>query len=434
MWARLTSCTAAGADFIGKAIFMLVLQFPLLLLTLGSLAVETTSPPRPATEAARQASQRLGQSINVWRWFNRPELETSEHYRAYLSDDDIRSLRSAGFTGVRLAVGGAFLFDDPDGVAVPKMERLRILLDAIDRLNKAGLAVSIDYHPRGPLKSRLESDPALRQRVIDMWATLSKALSTTDPRMVFFEILNEPRFIGKSDDWNDLASRIFLAIRSYSPSHIVIVSSAEYGSLETLELLNPKTDGNVIYTVHFYEPHGFTGQGADFMPAGFRGIKWPLDDHQCSPYRGGGYGGMLSKFRHKANNRKTVSEISGEYCSGHWNLAKMASQVAGIAKLSRERKIPVWIGEFGVRASDAPYSDRLNWLRSASSAFKRENLPWALWSYDDCFGLAANAHCVLRYPPSRSFPNLTCDTLDSLGLRSADTRWCKADIAGSLSK
>jgi endoglucanase len=413
---------------------MLVLQFPLLLLALGSLAVETRSPARPATEAARQASQRLAQSINVWRWFNRPELETSEHYRGYLSDEDIRSLRSAGFTGVRLAVGGAFLFDDPDGVAVPKIERLRILFDAVERLNKAGLAVSIDYHPRGLLKSRLENDPALRQRVIDMWATLSKAFSTTDPRMVFFEILNEPRFFGKADDWNDLASQVFSAVRRSSPNHIVIVSSSEYGSLETLQLLNPKTDGNVIYTVHFYEPHGFTGQGAAFMPSGFRGMKWPLDDRQCLPYRGGGYSGMLNKIRHKANNKKTLSEISEEYCSGHWNLAKMASQVAGIARLSQARKIPVWIGEFGVRASDAPYSDRLNWLRSASSAFKQKDLPWALWSYDDCFGLAANAHCVLRYPPSRSSPNLTCDTLDSLGLRSADTRWCKADLVRSSTK
>jgi endoglucanase len=428
----LISRVAARADYFLEAVFMVGLQFPVLLIALGSLPAETRSHGNPATVEARQASQRLEKSINVWRWFNRPEPETIQHYQTYLSDDDIRSLRSAGFTGVRLAVGGAFLFDEPDGVALPKLDRLRLLLQAVARLNKAGLAVSIDYHPRGPLKSRMESDPALRQRVTDMWAALSKAFSSTDPRMVFFEILNEPRFFRNSDAWNDLASQIFKAIRTYSPSHIVIVSSSEYGSLDTLNSLNPDTDGNVIYTVHFYEPHGFTGQGADFMPAGFRGMNWPLDSNQCSAYRG--YSNILNEFRRKPNKKKTLSEISGEYCSGHWNPAKMASQVAGIASLSREMKIPVWIGEFGVRASDAPYNDRLNWLRSASSAFERENLPWALWSYDDCFGLAANAHCVLHYPPSGPAPNLTCDTLDSLGLRSADTRWCKAGFSQPLTK
>jgi hypothetical protein len=87
---------------------------------------------------------------------------------------------------------------------------------------------------------------------------------------------------------------------------------------------------------------------------------------------------------------------------------------------SRANRVPVWVGEFGVRAQDAPSADRLRWLRAATTAFADERLPWSLWSYDDCFGLGLGqgVKCRLRSNSSEPAAGLVCDTLSAIRLGS----------------
>ncbi len=45
------------------------------------------------------------------------------------------------------------------------------------------------------------------------------------------------------------------------------------------------------------------------------------------------------------------------------------------------------VGEFGVFCPVTPADSRLRWLQDAHTSFEKYGIGWALWGYDDCFGL-----------------------------------------------
>ena len=102
------------------------------------------------------------------------------------------------------------------------------------------------------------------------------------------------------------------------------------------------------------------------------------------------------------------------YCAGHWNAAALGLALDRVAQWRRANGVPVFAGELGVTCT-APKQDRLVWIRDARVELERRGIGWALWGWDDCFGL--NAH---READGRLV--LDADVLEALGLISmADT-------------
>lgn len=332
---------------------------------------------------ASERAASLNPGINIWRWFRRPTRETDLHYANYVTLDELNKLHEWGFRSVRLPIGEPFLFDNGILDEHPSQKSLRQLRAAINRITQAGMVVVVDYHPGANEKKKLESQAKEQDVLVNMWANIANSLADTSPDKVIFEPYNEPHFKKFPNSWNSLAERLHDAIRSNAPNHTIVIDTSMAADPGRLAFQKILPDGNVIYSVHFYEPRIFVSQGAQPGIPGLAGLKWPADRQNC------------------AHTVKTLPNYFGKiqvYCSRFDQINQMNTSLKQLSEWKSRNNRALWVGEFGVSARGTDPVSREHWFREASKAFSRYNLPATLWSYDDCWGLALKASCSTVLP------------------------------------
>ena len=133
------------------------------------------------------------------------------------------------------------------------------LVSAIARLQRHGLAVVValfatDWH--------LETNPADQAKLLDTWRSFAPLLRRFDPAATFPEVLNEPVFTSDPGAWATLQHQAVLTIRTILPKNTIVLTAADWGSIDGLLSLPPESDPNVIYSFHLYEPAELTALGA----------------------------------------------------------------------------------------------------------------------------------------------------------------------------
>jgi endoglucanase len=326
-------------------------------------------PPTPLTSVPQARLAALTRGVNVTRWFK--GFGRTPPFGRYLSDDDLAAIRNTGFRVVRLSVDPAYLHrrDDPavlDSIVVPQLD------GAIDRMLAQHLAVIVTPF----LREDPVTDSASAARLARFWEALATHLARTDPDRVFLEVMNEPEFAGRPAAWLPLQRTILEAMRRAAPRHTLIATGALWSSIDGLLMVRPVGDQNVVYTFHFYEPHTFTHQNQPWAStAGLRNIPYPADSARCTA----------------AVQRLTDSNAvrsAKAYCGRRWDAGVIAASLDRAAEWSRAHALPIFAGEFGVYCG-APREDRLAWIRDVREALDQRKIGWALWGWDDCFGLDA---------------------------------------------
>jgi aryl-phospho-beta-D-glucosidase BglC (GH1 family) len=146
--------------------------------------------------------------------------------------------------------------------------------------------------------------------------------------------------------------------------------------VDGLVLLTPVRDPNVVYTFHFYEPHTFTHQNQPWAnTAGLHDIPYPADSARCATAV-------------RALTDSSVVRRATAYCGQRWDATVIGTALDRAAEWSRAHAVPIFAGEFGAYCG-APEADRLAWIRDVREALERREIGWALWGWDDCFGLDA---------------------------------------------
>ena len=356
----------------------LLLLLPLLLLFLAAARAE---PPPDRLHV-------LQRGVSITGWFRFAASADPAALRSYLSDPAIADLHRAGFSFVRLPVQPEFLLAAP--------ERLPLLVEAIRRLQRAGLAVLIDAHPA---TWHLETSEADRAGLRAFWRILAPALRPLDPRLTFPELLNEPVFPHAAEQWAALQDQLLGTVRIALPQYTVVLTGNDWGSVAGLAALHPVADGNVIYSFHYYEPAELTALAA-YRPALDRGalarLPFPAEPAACASLAD-----------------RTDADTAGVirfYCALHWDPARVAEHIAAAADWGRRNHAAVLLGEFGASAALVPLA-RNAWLRAVREACDTNGIGWALWGYDDVMGFA------VPRPPGQH-PILDPGVLRALGLRS----------------
>ncbi len=328
----------------------------------------------------------LQRGIAITAWFRFPASADPAAIRSYLGDPAIADVRRAGFSFVRLPVQPEFLRDAPD--------RLRLLIDAIRRLQRAGLAVVIDAHPAN---WHLETSDPDRADLFAFWRNVAPALRELDPRLTYPELLNEPVFPGAAEQWQALQDRLLRAVRGALPQNTVVLTGNDWGSVAGLAAMQPVADGNVVYSFHFYEPAELTALAA-YRPgldrATLAHLPFPADPAACE---------LLA--------RRTDADTAGLirfYCGLHWDAARVAERIGTAVAWGRRNHAAVLLGEFGASAALDPTA-RTAWLRAVREACDTGGIGWALWGYDDVMGFA------IPRPPG-PHPALSPSVLQALGL------------------
>ncbi|MDR3535936.1 MAG: cellulase family glycosylhydrolase [Acetobacteraceae bacterium] len=351
-----------------------------ILLAVALLAGASHAAPPPDRIATLQ------RGINLTGWFRFPASLDPVALRHWIGDDAIAALHRTGFGFVRLAV-------DPAVLSAPGVPAA--LVEAIRRLQHAGLAVVVALHPDG---WHLEIDPSDRARLFDAWHLLGLLLASLDPRLTVPELLNEPVFPGDPGGWQQLQHRLLGALRQTLPEHTVVLTGNDWGSVNGLLAMTPEVDPDVLYSIHLYDPAELTSMAAwrgALDRTALARLPFPTTDEGAC----------------RAAADRTDPDTAGViqyYCAQHWDATRVTAKLAAAAAWGRRYAIPILLGEFGATAA-LNQPARLAWLRSMRSAAEAARMPWALWGYDDIMGLN------IRRPPGMS-PSLNPAVLQALGL------------------
>ena len=249
-------------------------------------------------------------------------------------------IKDGGFDTVRINLYGFRHMNEKLELAPRWFETLDWLVaEAV----KQGLNVVLDEHDY----ERCHEDTArCRALVLAFWSQVAEHYKTA-PSNVMFEILNEPNR-AMNDVWNDLLREALALIRKSNPTRNVIIGPAFWNNISWLPKLElPADDRHIIVTVHYYEPHEFTHQGASWGDPQWRklsGIRWGSPaDH-----------------------------------------AKLDSNFDAAQAWAKEHDRPILLGEFGAY-DKAPQEDRIEYTKAVARAAEKRGWAWTYWQFDSNF-------------------------------------------------
>nr|WP_294523672.1 cellulase family glycosylhydrolase [uncultured Rhodopila sp.] len=326
----------------------------------------------------------LTRGINLTNWFRFPPSRDPAALGAYLGNQALADLRSAGFDFVRLAIDPAIVATASDRA---------VLIAAIRRIQRQGFAVIVSPHPQG---WRLEADAA---PLTAFWRSLAPALRALDQARTLPEILNEPVFPGDPAAWQAVQHAVLHDIRRALPAATVVLTGQDWGSIDGLLALAPEDDRNVLYSFHLYDPPELTSLAA-YRPgldrAALAKLPFPADDPaRCAATAG------------SARDPATAG-LMRYYCSFGWDAARVGESVQRAAAWAQQHHVALLAGEFGATAALNPPA-RLAWFGTVRYALESRGIRWALWGYDDVMGFAIQ-------PPPGPRPLLDPAVLAALGL------------------
>jgi endoglucanase len=326
------------------------------------------------TGVPQRRLDRLAKGANVCQWFRFVRRDTPEHFANYITESEAGMMRQMGLTHVRLCIQPKTIMDPANGAV--RDDNFAYLSAALERLHRADLLVLIDIHNEDRPS---ELNPAWQEAFVRFWTEFAGRLKKFDPEMTMLEIINEPVFSGREAEWNGFNQRLAAAIRQSAPDHTIMTTGANWGGIDGLRKLQLLADPNVVYSFHCYDPFTFTHQGAtwsgpDVKP--LRGVPYPSSPEAVAP--------LLAALDEHPGSRKMVEN----YGKQQWNKARLAARFKEVSEWGARNKVPLYCGEFGVFPPYAKPEHRANWFRDFGQVLAENQIGWAVWGWDEGFGLS----------------------------------------------
>jgi aryl-phospho-beta-D-glucosidase BglC (GH1 family) len=214
------------------------------------------------------------------------------------------------------------------------------------------------------------------ERLATLWRKLAAHYASRDPERVFFEILNEPE-VNDPYRWTGIQASLAAAIREAAPRNTIIATGPNYSGLADLLTQHPLADGNVIYTFHFYEPHTFTHQGANW------GLAWWSYTHGI-PYPPTGE--SMQELVRQVPDAADRFELEN-YWLDRWDARRIRLLIDEAAAWGRENGVPLICNEFGVYRNFSDPVSRATWIHDVRTAFEADGIGWTMWDYRGGFGV-----------------------------------------------
>ncbi len=312
----------------------------------------------------------LDRGVNITRWFCYSDAHDTARFKGYLVDEDFQNFKNLGVHYVRLCISPEVIYKD--GSANP--ENLAYIDAAIDKLEKAGLAVLWDLHDNGQMK--LDEPGHDNAPFVKFWAEIAKHYAGKQESATVFELLNEPIFQKNPEVWYKLQKETVAAIRVVDPKRTILVASTGWNGIDTLLAMQPLEEKNLVYSFHCYDPFTFTHQGASWtgeQQKALRDVPFPsspdavnaMIDKIPDPYKG----------------------AVRDYGEKRYGAQYLFDRLSSCSQWGARNRVPVLLGEFGAFPPVSPVDSRARWFDAMAAAISSLKLPNAVWGYDDALGL-----------------------------------------------
>jgi endoglucanase len=305
---------------------------------LGTVALAACSQSAESQASAPPFPMRRG--VNLGNALEAPN-EGDWGYRIELAHLD--AIRDAGFDGVRLPVR----FDAHAGSTPPYAfggDFLRRIDEIVEHALGLGLKVQIDMHHY----ERLISEPARqRDRFLGMWSVIAHHFSGA-PAGLMLEPFNEPN----GPNWGssalmDLQRDVVALIRDRGGAdRPIVLGPGNWQNIDALRDWRPPEGENIAVSVHYYEPHAFTHQNAEWLGA-------------------------------DAPNFGRVWGTDADRAAARAHLEQAAEWGA-------RRGYAMQLGEFGVNRA-LPVQQRAAWTRAVRELCEANGMAWCVWDFAGAF-------------------------------------------------
>ncbi len=347
-------------------------------------------------QTAFARAQYLQHGIDASGWFAQSSNYSAEHTNTQTTPADIALIARLGFDNVRLGVDPVPLEQYPLGPDELNDNFLARLDRAVDAILSNGLAVQLCIFPQDSYKQQLQSGDYPVDNFVMLWRKLAAHYASRDPNRIFFEILNEPE-VTDPYRWAGIQARAAAAIRQAAPQNTIVATGANYSNLPDLLALHPLPDGNVIYNFHFYEPHEFTHQGANW------GLPWWGYEHSI-PYPP--TAASMQPLIQQVPDLADRYQLENYWLDG-WNAQHIRALIDEAAAWGKANRVPVICNEFGVYRLHAGPASRNAWIHDVRTALEADGIGWDMWDFHGSFGVAT-------VEDGRSIPDPA--TVQALGL------------------
>lgn len=305
---------------------------------LAAFALAIACSPGPDADARPIQKLPFSRCLNLANALEAPK-EGEWGYTIRL--EDIARIRAAGFDGVRIPVR----WDAHTGPG-PEYRIDPVFFARVDQVVGEALsqrlAVVLDVHHFNALSEDPQGQTA---HFLAIWRQIAARYKARDQRLMF-EILNEPNGpLMTHSEVERLNAAALAEIRQVDKRRLVIFGGTQWNAIEGLAGLTPPDDPHLAVTVHYYAPHNFTHQNA----------SWLKDPPRWDREWG------------NPDDRATVRR-----------------DVAKAAAWARERRLPLFVGEFGVNEA-ASLEQRVLWTTEVRRAFEAEGAAWCAWDFAAAF-------------------------------------------------
>lgn len=310
---------------------------------------------------------------------------------------ELGTLRHAGFQFVRFAVDpGPFL--QFQGAHRDRVDR--ILMDRVNLILGAGLAVIVDFHPSdmNPDYTAQQLTAGTGSPVFQSYLHLvertARMLGGLHADKVALELMNEPPIPQAA--WQPMLEQAYAAARRGSRSLSLVVEGGHEASAAALMKMSTapfSDDPAVIYSFHYYDPYQFTHQGASWNPARYLAdVPYPararpLDESLAAT------AALIAAADLPAPQKALAYQDAQarleDYRASGFDNRTIAADFAEIAHWAKSRGIAadhILLGEFGANRTTLQQggvgaAERAQWFQDVRQAAEANGFGWAAWAY-----------------------------------------------------
>lgn len=283
----------------------------------------------------------LGRGINLG---NTLETPIEGEWGVKLEESFFKTIGDAGFNHVRVpikwsshAAKGSPYTIDP--------EFFKRIDWVLEQSQKNKLRVVLNVHHYDELDKSPETEIT---RAVAIWKQIATHYEDRGD-WLYFELMNEPHEkLNDDGKWNVTLVPLLKAVRESNPTRMVIIGPPWWNGIWALPKLTLPEDDNLIVTVHNYNPHEFTHQGASWAPGS---EKW----------------------------------LGRKWTGSTDELKKMRDELDQAAKWSKDNHRPIYLGEFGVYEK-ADMESRIHWTKAMRTEAEKRGFSWAYWEFNSGFG------------------------------------------------
>ena len=311
--------------------------------------------------------------INLGGWISQYPAYDHQHFKTFITANDIKRIADWGMDHVRLPVDYPLLEDD-DRPGIYKESGFDYIEACLAWCQKEGVRVILDLHKAPGFafdaldKSSLFVNLGMQARFLGLWETITRRFFGRLDDALALELLNEI-VLPDSGPWNTLAKQALGRMRAVDPQRLIILGGNHYNAPDELQNLELISDPNILYTFHFYLPLSVTHQKAPWIPPLVeydQGLEYP---GQQAP----GLSAIVEKYPHDTHGLD--KEIGIQF-----NKSYLHSVLQPALDFSQRTGQTVYCGEFGVYERASMFT-RLNWTRDFISLLDEFDIGRAYWTY-----------------------------------------------------